>query len=175
MGDKVELNSEHYEQVEFFKYCAVAYLFGFGQADSWYKNGKVPKKISDEIAIPELEWIHAIPNGGVRGDTKASAASVGNYMRAEGVKKGVSDIFLPSPIKYKDGRFLYCGLYIEMKAEKLRPVVSQNSTGETTDQKRFGEYVKAVGYVHAVCYNAAEAITVLKKYIALSDISKLTN
>lgn len=53
---------------------------------------------------PELEWLHAVPNGGFR-----HAATAGR-MKAEGVKGGIPDISLPVP---KSG---FHGLYIEMKA-----------------------------------------------------------
>ena len=56
--------------------------------------------------IPDLELLHAIPNGGHR--NKATAGR----LKAEGVKRGVPDIFLPVP---KNG---YHGMYIEMKRQK---------------------------------------------------------
>ena len=56
------------------------------------------------VRYPELEWLHAVPNGGFR-----HAATAGR-MKAEGVKGGVPDVSLPVP------RGGYHGLYIEMKA-----------------------------------------------------------
>lgn len=52
---------------------------------------------------PELRWMYAIPNGGLRSKTEAAR------MKKAGVKKGVSDIFLPA------ARGKYHGLYIELK------------------------------------------------------------
>lgn len=53
---------------------------------------------------PELADMFAIPNGGKR--DKITAAN----LKAEGVKAGVPDIFLPAK------RGPWCGLFIEMKA-----------------------------------------------------------
>ena len=38
---------------------------------------------------PELKWLHAIPNGGLRDKITSGK------LKAEGVKPGVSDLFLP--------------------------------------------------------------------------------
>jgi hypothetical protein len=56
-----------------------------------------------ECKYPDLRWLHAIPNGGLR--NKVTAAR----LQREGVKPGVPDICLPVP------RGAYKGLYIEMK------------------------------------------------------------
>lgn len=56
--------------------------------------------------FPELELLHAIPNGGLR--RKATAGK----LKAEGVKAGVPDLFLPLPNFSKR----LAGLYIELKA-----------------------------------------------------------
>ena len=56
----------------------------------------------------ESRWIHAIPNGGSRHPAEA------RNLKRQGVKKGVSDIFVPYA---RHGRH---GLYIEMKRKKRR-------------------------------------------------------
>lgn len=58
-----------------------------------------------ENKYPGLELIHAIPNGGQR------HIAVAKKLKAEGVKAGVPDIFLPVP------RGNAHGLYIELKAK----------------------------------------------------------
>ena len=73
-------------------------------------------------------------------------------MKAEGVKKGVSDICLP----YNCGN--NCGLYIEMKVGKNKP---------SPEQVEFGEFVKSQFYQFHVCYSWLEAVVVLKKYLNL--------
>lgn len=55
---------------------------------------------------PELQTLHAIPNGGHR------HKAVAGWLRAEGVKAGVPDLFLPLP----DWIRQIAGLYMELKA-----------------------------------------------------------
>ena len=54
--------------------------------------------------MPELEYLHHVPNGGKR--DKATAIA----LKRQGVKAGVPDVVLPVP------RGEYHGLYIELKA-----------------------------------------------------------
>ncbi len=77
------------------------------------------------LPYPDLEWLHAVPNGGFR--HKATAGR----MKAEGVKNGIPDVFLPVP------RGGYHGLYIELKApdQLTRP-----------DQNRCIRYLRGNGY-----------------------------
>ncbi len=93
---------------------------------------------------PCLKWLHHVPNGGYR--NKAEGARLKN----QGVTPGISDLHLPYP---NNG---YHGLYIEMKYGKNKP---------TNDQKEFLKYAKEQGYAVALCYNAAEAIAVIKRYL----------
>lgn len=83
--------------------------------------------------IEPLKWMHAIPNGGYR--HKATAAK----LKAEGVKRGVPDIYLPFPTRG------YHGLYIEMKA-------GRNKT--TPEQTEYLEWLNDVGYL-ALAVNGA--------------------
>lgn len=94
--------------------------------------------------IPELAWAYAIPNGGKR--DKREAAN----LKRQGVKAGVSDIFVPLP------RGVYHGLYIEMKVGRNKP---------TEKQTEFLEYARGQGYAVAVCYGADEAIAVTRRYL----------
>lgn len=65
---------------------------------------------------PELKWLHAIANGGLRSKVTASK------LKAEGVKPGVPDLMLPI------ARSGYHGLYIEMKRRKgTRPTPDQHA------------------------------------------------
>ena len=93
---------------------------------------------------PELKLLHAIPNGGTR--SKAEAAR----LKAEGVKAGVSDLFLPV------ARCGFHGLYMEMKrpGEKAKP-----------KQIEWGEAVLAQGYLFAICDNWQKAAEFLEKYL----------
>lgn len=93
----------------------------------------------------EARWIHAIPNGGSRHPAEA------RNLKRQGVKKGVSDIFVPYARHGKHG------LYIEMKRRKggrLRP-----------EQRDFINDMTEEGYAAAVCYGAADAIKATEEYM----------
>lgn len=102
--------------------------------------------------IPELKWLHAIPNGGER--NQAVAAN----MKAEGVRTGVWDIFLPVPSRR------YAGLYIEMKRDGRQ---REKNGGLSDAQVEFGTFVKAHGYACAVCYSWKQAAQALQDYLAI--------
>lgn len=94
-----------------------------------------------------LRWMHSIPNGGKRNPREAAR------LKAQGVKSGVSDIFLPM---VSDG---YPGLYIELKRRK-----QDGSSTVSKNQKKFHIDMKKQGYYCVVCYGASEAIDVIKEY-----------
>lgn len=70
-----------------------------------------------ENQVSELKWLHAIPNGGARN------VVVAVKLKAEGVLKGISDIFWPHP------RGGYHGLYIEFKNGKNKLTKEQREIG----------------------------------------------
>jgi hypothetical protein len=99
---------------------------------------------------PGVELLHAIPNGGDRN------IIVAKKLKAEGVKAGVPDLFLPVA---KRG---YHGLYIEMK----RPIVKGKSKPVVTPAQRLWlERLDGQGYYACVCYGAGTAIERLEKYM----------
>lgn len=152
--------TEHAHQTALFAYAAVAYLHGFDVADEWSKTGKLPKRDPDAPPkVPALEWFHAIPNGGSRGDDDKSRKIRGAQLKAEGVRQGVADCFLPWP----SGE--WHGLYIEMKKPTERPKSETAKGGVSDEQRRFGEYAKRVGYGWAVCYDWEQAASYLRSYI----------
>ena len=61
----------------------------------------------NQIKYPELETLHAIPNGGLRNLT------VARKLKAEGTVSGIPDLHLPI------ARAVYHSLYIEMKIDKV--------------------------------------------------------
>jgi hypothetical protein len=63
---------------------------------------------------PDLKLIFHIPNGGTRNKAEAG------HLKAQGVKPGVPDIFLPVP------KLNFHGLWIEMKAKKNKTSEEQN-------------------------------------------------
>lgn len=89
---------------------------------------------------PLLQWLYAVPNGGDR------AMAVAVKMKAEGVKKGVPDLFLPVPRKG------YYGFYIEMKY----------GNGTTSrEQKNFLNLADAHGYhtgIYRCWHDARDAL-----------------
>ena len=97
----------------------------------------------------QLRLMFAIPNGGLRDKVTASR------MRAEGVKSGVPDIFLPVSMG------CYHGLFIEMKI--------YNKNGKKTylsdDQQQMRNDLIRQGYAFAVCYTWQEAATAIEMYI----------
>ena len=99
---------------------------------------------------PELKWIHSIPNGGDRDKI------VAGKLKAEGVKAGVWDLFLPVD------NTLYNGIYIEMK----KPGREQDMLGGLSQkQKDFGMFVHEQGYSTFVCYHWEQARDVLVEYL----------
>lgn len=95
---------------------------------------------------PELEWLHAIPNGGKRNKIEAA------HLKAQGVKSGVPDLFLPVP------KGVYHGLYIEMKVDKNKP---------TDNQFKWLSALSRFGYAVQVCYSARKARAMIEWYLSL--------
>lgn len=129
--DIAKAGTEHAHQAAIFCWC-----------NEQVQNGKYPM----------LKFIHAIPSGGKRDKVTASR------LKAEGVKQGVWDIFLPYPVRVDPYSYvLYHGLYIEMK---------KPDKGRLTDeQKIFREHVEPLGYYFAVCYTWLEAKDAIVKYL----------
>lgn len=93
--------------------------------------------------LPELALL-AIPNGGLRNKITASR------LKREGVRRGVSDLFLCAPNKE------YHGLWIEMKA---------GNNGTSNEQKQFIAHADANGYKTAVCWDWEVAASVIHDYL----------
>lgn len=107
------------------------------------------------LFYPCLRWLHHIPNGAfLGGKTPLQRAKVANKLKKQGLKTGVSDLFLPA------ARHGYHGLYIEMK--------NRQGTGrESADQKEFGAYVESEGYKYVVAHGSEPAIDAIKEYMEL--------
>lgn len=109
---------------------------------------------------PELEWIHAVPNGGSRGSTPKHAMIVGAKMKATGVKAGVYDLFLP--VRRGD----WSGLYIELK--KPGKLKTKNQ-GRSDEQVAFAEFVETQGFATLVCDNWESAWNAIVQYLEWSN------
>lgn len=98
---------------------------------------------------PKLNSLFAIPNGGARDKITAG------QLKAEGVKPGVSDLFLPEPAHGK------AGLWIEMK--KLK------GGSESPEQIAWGDRMKANGFGYVCCHGWQEAAKMLMLYLSFSE------
>lgn len=109
-----------------------------------------------EEKYPELKWIFAIPNGGKR------PINTARKMKAEGVKAGVWDIFVPFCNDYPE---FTCGLFIEMK-------FGNNKLTDT--QKKFREGIGEVDYEWAVCYSFIEACHAIGNYLNIQELKDIS-
>ena len=145
-----ESNTEHSHQVALFMWANILVA------------GKFPN-------TARLKWMHAIPNGGSRGDNELSRMIRGGQLKAEGVKKGVSDISLPCantnlgppPHQY------HHGLYIELKRIKS---TNKRSGKASTEQDEFQAFVKDEGFKAVVCIGWLEAKKVVCQYLDIDEV-----
>lgn len=115
---------------------------------------KYPTELSEHFKFMKwasLNWrirdyIFHIPNGG-KFDPK-----LGGKLKAMGVRKGVSDFFIPLPVGSK------LGLWIELKRVKGGKL--------SEEQADWLQRMLGVGYDAAVCCGADEAIKCVEQYLA---------
>ena len=96
------------------------------------------------------ECLWSIPNGShLAGDSRLRAIKMNN-MKAEGLKVGVSDLFLMIP------KSNWHGLFLEMKVKG----------GKLSDsQKEFMGLATLMGYQAVVCYGFDEAKDAITEYL----------
>jgi hypothetical protein len=127
-------NAEHVEQTSLFEWAEL-----------------------NKHVIPELEWLHAIPNGGVRPATVRLVngewrrfSFEGAKLKKEGVKPGVPDVMLPV------AKRSFYGLYIEMKVGK----------NEATDEQiKWHEGLRSNGYYVQICRDWISAKDLIYWYL----------
>lgn len=102
---------------------------------------------AQSAGIPELAMLLAIPNGGAR--HKVVAAK----LRAEGVRAGVPDLFLPVP------RGSHHGLWVELKRIK-GGVISEAQAGWIAD-------LQLQGYAVEVCKGWVAAKDTIIDYLGM--------
>lgn len=149
--------TEHSHQVALFMWAAMAEKFGLLQADDpeSYKLAGYAQRNYYERGGPllsQLKWLHAVHNQG-HGDAIRGAKA-----RAEGVKAGVADIFLPVPM-LPFGMFeptRYHGLYIELKVGNGKPSDIQNE---------FMSDMINNGYYSCIVYGWLEARKIILDYL----------
>lgn len=100
--------------------------------------------LNDPRYATAADRTYAIPNGG--GRTKREAGR----LKAEGVRPGVSDLFVSLPVGE------YRGLYIEMKSLTGSP---------SREQSIWIADSRALGYEAACCRGAAAAFKVWREYV----------
>lgn len=114
--------SEHAEQSKVISYCKIK---------------KIP--------------VFAIPNGTYLNGTRLQRAKQMNKLKAEGLSKGVPDLFIPVPFNKKHG------LFIEMKRIK--------GSSTSAEQKAWIHDLNYSGYEAVICKGGAEAIEKIEEYI----------
>lgn len=94
---------------------------------------------------PELKLLFHIPNGGSRNKIEAA------HLKAQGVKAGVPDLFLPV------ARGVWYGLFIELKRQKGGRVSDQ--------QRRWIEALERQGYRAEIACGWREAAAIITDYL----------
>jgi len=174
-------SSEHAEQVALFMWANMAMRFGpniandphsynvKGFALEQFKGKGGLGYIRYSETLPQLKWLHAISNHGA-----------GFGRKAEGVKKGVSDIFLPvpryvglvasrlhgtQPCAVPETNQAFCGLYIELKR---RDTANQKAGKPSPEQLEFQTDMRAAGYACALAYGWEQARDQILRYLGLT-------
>lgn len=102
------------------------------------------------LQYPCLEWLYSSLNGIPLPGSKKTRGRIMNYMKTEGMTKGVLDLFLPV------AKYGYHGIYIEMK--KLGGRLSP-------EQRKFKAFVERQGYLALLCFGHKTAIENLTWYL----------
>ena len=157
--------SEHSQQTALFMWANMACRFGLEAAEdklSYSIAGHAQAYLQPAEGhkpIPRLKWLHAIHNQG-HGDAIRGAKA-----RAEGVKPGVFDLFLPVPVWQPGAHNLahtgkmICGLYLELK-------VGKNSMSPI--QAEFAADMTRAGYACQVAYGWLEAREKILAYLQIN-------
>jgi len=104
-----------------------------------------------------LKLMFAIPNAQkfINASEEAKIRAI-SKMKAEGLRPGVPDIFLPVPDRFHNNS--YCGLFIEMKVKPNKP---------TKEQMEWIDELAAMGYKAVVCYSFEEAKETICDYLGI--------
>lgn len=107
---------------------------------------------------PELAWLYAVPNGGLR------SKAVAGKLKAQGVKSGVPDIQLDVARKG------FHGLRIELKVPEVKAVpniTKRKAPGRTSpEQDAWLEQLRVQGYKAEVARGWVEAMEILVDYLS---------
>lgn len=166
--------SEHSEQAALLAWAAMAAINGVKAAadpQSYTTKGYGGMMLAvHKDADPRLRLMFAINNAVGR-----NSAAHGARNKAEGVKSGVPDLFLPvakihavTPIESQPGKFtldLWHGLFLEMKRRDLYKETNQIA-GTSTEQKKWISDLYAQQFAVAVCYGWQHARDTILTYLA---------
>lgn len=149
--DLAKSGSEHSNQVAFFAWLA------FKQND-----------------FPQGRMAFAVPNGGTRGDDEKSRQIRGGKLKAEGVKSGVPDIYLPVPsfmdrsvnghVIVGENALRFAGLFIEMKIGNGRL---------SEEQKAWHGNLRAHQYAVATCWGWRAAKQCFLDYVTTGALRRV--
>lgn len=107
---------------------------------------------------PELAWLYAVPNGGLR------SKAVAGKLKAQGVKAGYPDIGLDVARKG------FHGLRIELKVPEVKAVPGiskRKAPGKTSpEQDAWLEQLRAQGYRAEVAYGWENAMDIILDYLS---------
>ena len=107
---------------------------------------------------PELDLVYSSAYGAPLGGGKIGGIRM-NFLKAEGLKPGVCDLFASF------ARGGYFGAYIELKTK----------TGKLSEnQKEFIAAVEKQGYLCCVAYDTDQAIEFLEYYLSLPPTKGIT-
>lgn len=108
--------------------------------------------------IPELALLFAIPNGAklpyIRNASGQRFSPQAQHLKAEGLRPGIPDLFLPVASQG------YHGLFIELKFGRNKP---------SDVQVGMLDALAGQGYCAAVCWGAADAITTITEYLEVPN------
>ncbi len=186
--------TEHGEQSALFQWANMAALYGFDVA-SFREAYTVPLWAKEHAKanrcgpIPALTRLYAINNA-----VGANNVVRGAMNKAEGVKRGVPDIFLPVPRRCGDldkGTWynavvpfsgfgnasapVVCGLYVELKRRTTKTAEGKRrQKGKTFDeQDEWIDYLSNAGYACVVAVGWERAAAYIRSYIegtAVDDV-----
>lgn len=168
--DLAKSGSEHGHQRALFAWANMAERYGVSASmhdASYNQQGWAEDHMKYAVAtgnctgpLKQLHWLHAIKNQEKGGGDKKTNAIRGLANKAEGVKPGVADVFLPYSVNQPSSYLIAHGLYIEMKKPKDGKVGPK--------QEQFRNYCLANGYAHYYCYTWQEARTAILSYLGLA-------
>jgi len=128
----------------------------------WASHKEYERRYEDDYRANFVgDFLIAIPNGGWRNKKEASR------LKREGVKKGVSDLFLAIPIARLNKRgviYTESGFWLEIKTSKGRM---------SKEQERWKILMNSRGYRVACIRSVDEGILIIEDYLGIKKDGKV--